>query len=179
MTETEMNVLYEQNVNLLRKTVWDFMRHLNIHPRNFDELFSQSNLYFMLAVTSYDENISKFSTWLHTQVWGRLLTENIRVQREWESLKSFDDIREHNNPHDEPGCFVTIFADFRNIDWNDELSKDAKCLIRLVYRGGIDFDEMLKYKRSGLRRMFKYLRGHGWSRRRIHVCFKNLKRLLD
>lgn len=170
MTRTETNTLYEQHIDLIRKTIWEFMRRCGIPAREFDELFSQSNLYFMLATESYVGGRCKFSTWLRTQVWLRLMAEH-KKQRRKSGNVSITSIEEP--------VYKRSSADFKNIDWRLEMSRDAKCLFRLVRRGGLDTDVMTKHRRNGLKMLFVFLREHGWSRKRIHFCFKNLRILAE
>jgi hypothetical protein len=145
-----------------------------MHENDFDELFSQSNLYFMLAAETYNDQLSKkFSTWLYVQVWNRLMNENIRAIRKQRELVLLRTESSHI-PADSKES-----ADFKELHWSGELSRDAQCLFRLVRSGGMDVEMLTRHRANGLRKMFRFLRAHGWSRKRINLCFKNMKRIVE
>ena len=169
MTQNDIETQYEGCVNLLHKTVWEFISHTGLSPREHEELFSQSNLYFMMAAQSYNNKDTKFSTWVRIQVWGRLLKAYIKNLREWEKL---------NQPKMRERQLNLSTGVNPPIDWLDELTEDSKILITMVYEGEMDFDKLVHESRVGIRYVFKFLRNKGWSRVRIHRCFKDLKRLL-
>ena len=174
MTQTEIETQYENCVNLLHKTVWEFIYHTGIPTREYDELFSQANLYFMVATQSYNNKDTEFSTWVRIQVWGRLLTELTKNRREWEK---------RHRPKTTERQTKLLKASLRiytepPIEWLDEIGADSKILILMLREGELDLDMLVYRGRVGIRYVFQTLREMGWSRVRIHRCFKDLKRLL-
>jgi len=64
------------------------------------------------------------------------------------------------------------------IDLMDELSEDSKILITMLFEDEMDFNKLIHESKIGIQYVFRFLRDKGWSRVRIHRCFKDLKRLL-
>jgi hypothetical protein len=121
----------------------------------------------MLAVVSYDKVTAEFSTWLRVQVWNRLLKEYVKSI--WESEKI-------NKPRER--FYTRLHVDRHPIEILDNLSEDSINLILMVYQWESEFDEILLGKRSRIKYVFRFLRELGWSRVRIHRCFKDLGKLL-
>jgi len=169
MTQEDIEAQYKDCVNLLHKTVWEFISHTGLSPREHEELFSQANLYFMVATQSYNNKDTKFSTWVRIQVWGRLLKAYVENQREWE--------RRHQPKMKERvrGLYPRPKLP---IDLMDELSEDSKILITMLFEDEMDFNKLIHESKIGIQYVFRFLRDKGWSRVRIHRCFKDLKRLL-
>ena len=169
MTQEDIEAQYKDCVNLLHKTVWEFISHTGLSPREQEELFSQANLYFMVATQSYNNKDTKFSTWVRIQVWGRLLKAYVENQREWE--------RRHQPKMKERvrGLYPRPKLP---IDLMDELSEDSKILITMLFEDEMDFNKLIHESKIGIQYVFRFLRDKGWSRVRIHRCFKDLKRLL-
>jgi len=169
MTQEDIEAQYKDCVNLLHKTVWEFISHTGLSPREHEELFSQANLYFMVATQSYNNKDTKFSTWVRIQVWGRLLKAYAENHREWE--------RRHQPKMKERvrGLYPRTKLP---IDLMDELSEDSKILITMLFEDEMDFNKLIHESKVGIQYVFRFLRDKGWSRVRIHRCFKDLKRLL-
>lgn len=163
----DVETLYYQHINLLHNTVWYFIRLKNLSIAEYEELFSQANLFFMVAYQSYDGKSAKFSTWLRIQVLGRMTKEYSINKWEWEKIFYSRMAQKMERNSVQP------------IDWLDELSIDAKVLVSFVREGQLDLDKFLYQKTSGIKYVFHFLRKQGWSRVRISRCFRNLKRLLE
>jgi len=176
MTETESEMLYEKHVNLIRKIVWKFIKTMGLDSAKFDEYFSKANLYYMLAATTYDGESSKFSTWIHIQIWNRLLRDHAKNKWEWERVKR---LRER---HIETSTCIHT----RTPIWwlLDELSEDSKFLVSLIWTGKLD-DILFNNKGTPMRRtlliknVYRFLKHYGWNRVRIHRCFKNIKKSFE
>lgn len=164
MTPTEMSVRYESCVDLIRDTVWEFIRHNKLPHREYEELFSQSNLYFVLACESYDPDKSKFNTWIYIQIWDRLLKELARTCAAYQKLYF---------PRPRP---IISYMQPPNIDIIDELSSDGLALLILLRNG--ELATILTEHRSSLRTVSKFLRECGWSRIEIRRAFKEIATLL-
>jgi len=165
MTDTETAIKYDECINLLHKTVWEFIQHMGISYKEYDELFSQSNLYFMLACQSYDGQ-TKFSTWLRTQIWFRLFKEHTKQRTYHSRLYSHHVVKPQSYYH----FFLT--------DLLDELGQDGLALVTLVRNGELDVEVALKGYRSGMKAVFTFLRNRGWTRVQIHRSFKEIAQLL-
>jgi len=168
MTNTEIDNLYSENVNLIRKVVWNFIKDKQLPAQEFDEYLCQANLYFMVAATSFDIDKAKFSTWLQTQIETRLYTQLRKDRREWEKL--------HFPRERDVQTSISIRPP---IFWLDELNEDAKVLITLICDGTLDgliLDDSGVFEHfHGVKYVYKFLREWGWKRTRIRRCFKNIK----
>ena len=174
MTESEEH--YVQYVNLIRKVVWDFIKKMGLRKTEFDEQFSRANLYYVLATTTYDGNIAKFSTWLYIQIWNRLLNDHNKKRWEWERLNRLRERYTDKNTcsHAQPPIW-----------WlEDELNEDAKFLVLLICTGRLD-DLLFNKNGTFIRRtliiknVYRFLKHYGWKRVRIRKCFKNIKQALE
>lgn len=174
---TELEKHYEQHVDLIRKIVWDFIRKMGLRKTEFNEQFSRANLYYVLATTTYDGNIAKFSTWLYIQIWNRLLNDHNKKRWEWGRLNRH--LRERcttEDPHTRA----------RPPIWwlEDELNEDAKFLVLLICTGRLDdllFNENGTFVRRSyiIKNVYRFLKHYGWKRVRIRRCFKNIKQALE
>jgi hypothetical protein len=166
MTTAEIELVYANHVNLIRKTVREFIRKMRVPTWEYDELFSQSNLYFMLACESFDETRRfQFSTWLRIQIWFRLLNNRKKTARINRRIIEMD--------YSEFSTYPAY-----TLDLIDELGRDGLRLVALVKSGRMDLDEVLYKRRNGLKAIFQFLRNLGWTRREIHRSFKEIRRLL-
>lgn len=170
MTKMEIDNLYKNNVKLIQKVVWDFIKKYQLPISEFDEYLCQANLFFMIAVSSHDIDIAKFSTWLQIQLETRLLMQYRIDKREWEKI---------HFPHERD---VQIFTDVQPpILWIDELTEDAKTLITLICKGELDcliYDENNGLERGRKRYVYRFLLEWGWKRLRIRRCLESIKKAL-
>lgn len=174
MTDSEKH--YEKHIDLIHKLVWEFIKKMRLKTTEFDEQFSKANLYYVLATTTYDGDKSKFSTWLYIQVWNRLLKDYHKKRWEWERLNRLRErhINKNTCTHARPPIW-----------WlEDELNKDAKFLVLLICTGRLDallFNENGTLMRRTLliKNVYRFLKHYGWSRVRIHKCFKNIKKSFE
>lgn len=174
MTESEEH--YVQYVDLIRKVVWDFIKKTGLKKTEFNEQFSKANLYYVLATTTYDGNIGKFSTWLYIQIYNRLLNDHNKKRWEWERLNRLRERHINKNTclHARPPIW-----------WlEDELNSDAKFLVLLICTGRLDnllFNENGTFVRRSyiIKNVYRFLKHYGWGRVRIRRCFKNIKQALE
>jgi DNA-directed RNA polymerase specialized sigma24 family protein len=180
MSPEQISAEYINCVRLMHKTVHLFIRHVGLPWWLHDELFSQANLHFMIAAESYDGQSSKFSTWLCIQIWGRLLKDLQNRRRDYRAIKfryhAWTETDEDDSPSWHP---ISHDRRFQHIEWMDELQPDARLLIEMVRAGDLDLNKIGRNHRIALRYVFQFLRKEGWSRVRIHRCFKNLQMLLE
>src|SRR5476651_2599406 len=73
---------YDDVAELVYDTCWKFKRR---YGGDFDDLLSQANLAFMESYGSYQTKY-RFSTWVRTIVWNRLLDEARRISFKWHQL---------------------------------------------------------------------------------------------
>ena len=166
MTSEETIAKYESCIMLIRQIVWDFISHTGLPKSEYEELFSQANLYFMLACTTYKPDKAKFSTWVVIQVWNRLMKELYQTQAALDKL---------NDPRNRPPI---AHSNRRFVEIVDELGSDGLALLMLVRSGELDIEGLLKGHSNGLKTVFRFLReDRGWSRAEIHRSFKEIARL--
>ena len=190
MTQAEVEILYSKHLDLIRKVVWEFINLHGLPPSLFEELFSQANLYFMIATIKYDGAIAEFSTWLYIQIWGRLRSQRKKDIWEWNNLKLYRERYKENTPHthirDGKKKNKTLMAIASKppifLDLLDEVSKDTKILLALICKGELDellfTDTGLPERKHGLKYMYRFLREWGWSRKRINICYRNIREIL-
>jgi DNA-directed RNA polymerase specialized sigma24 family protein len=171
MTSTEVTAQYDEHVDLIRKTVWEFITRLGLSYREFDELFSQANLYFMLACKSYEPERAEFSTWVRTQVWTRLMNEwrNSKLALEKLYLP-----RERTAP-----SYAHIQTPI--LDIVDELGVEGLTLLILVRSGKLDLSKIFADHPNSLRAVFRtivrFLYENGWSSLEIRQSIRDLGKL--
>ena len=168
MNNNNIEVAYEDCVNLIRSTVWSFMCKYNKHPNEFDDWMSVANEFFMEAYKSYKSEASKFTAWVRTKVWYGLVWKN------WLELK-----HTHINAARPPRP-SNHQDELSLIDLLDELNEDAKNLILLMRSAPEDLERLFKRskKRPARKSVFQYLKQAGWTRANIQNAFNSLKGLL-
>lgn len=170
MNQTELESQYIECVGLMRKTVWDFIKHMRLDPTEFDDLFGQAYLYFVTAADSYNSNLSKFPTWVCNHINKRLLKE---FNANKKKIQKIYNVAEN----------ITLYTQ-TPIERLDGLSKDSLRLIVYVRSNELEIDKIIYIvngrlrKTSGIKHVFRFLLNKNWSRKRIRTCFKNLEQLL-
>jgi DNA-directed RNA polymerase specialized sigma24 family protein len=169
--DNNIETTYNDCVDLIRKTVWDFLAKYNKHPNEFEDWMSVANECFMDAYESHDESQSGFTTWLRTKVWYGLVMANGK------ELKHVRNKGRVVRPIDSPSNHQDSLS---LIDLLDGLNEDARNLILLMRGVPEDLDRLFRRaKRKPARKLtFKYLMEQGWTRGKILNAFNSLKGLL-
>jgi len=168
MNDNNIETTYCDCVNLIRKTVWDFIVKYNKHPSEFDDLMGQADEYFMIAYNTHDKTRSSFTAWLRVRVWYGLVMANGKEMK-------------HTYNQTRPPRPSVHPDNIGLVDLLDSLNEDARNLILLVRSVPADLDKLFqKARRKPARKhVFHYLKDCGWSRSEILNAFSSLKRLLN
>jgi len=168
MNNNNIEMTYCDCVDLIRKTVWDFIAKYNKHPDEFDELMSQANEYFMTAYNTHDKTRSSFTTWLRVRVWYGLVMANGKEMK-------------HTRNQSRPPRPTNHQDNIGLLDLIDSLNEDAKNLILLVRSVPADLDQLFHraHRKPARKYVFQYLKDCGWTRSEILNAFSSLKCLLQ
>jgi DNA-directed RNA polymerase specialized sigma24 family protein len=164
LEEMAINTTYSDCVNLLRDTVWGFVRRNQIKPHEFEEMMAEANMLFMKAYRSYEPNNgTQFSTWLCIIVWDGLF-QTVRRQFRW-----YKNCRQSRPmPKKQDGQ--------EHIDLMDEMSQDAKQLFLLFKETPEDLLQLIG-GRKPRKVLFEHLNSEGWSRKQIQTAWRDLREI--
>ena len=168
--EIEMNKIaveqtYMDVENLIRKTVWKFQKK---YGGEFDELFAQANLIYMLAYNDYERGRSQFTTWLHFRIIKGLqqqLRENYKTPRINDEVTNLEEI--------------AVFYPKKSMNLLEDLFKDdVKNLIEMAIKAYNEHGK-LQSKRS----VSYYIRKHlqkdlGWTVSQVNKKLKKIKKIV-
>lgn len=156
---------YEDLKNLLYHTAHKFQ---STYGGDFDELMSISNLAFVKAYNSYTSSMGAMTTWVRFCAWHAMLherTNETKARRTRQEDKETKTVR--------PNPLVDIL---------DELSEDAKRIVRLVLTTPPELQELIESSGGNVRRikpiLSSYLQSIGWGRRQIELSFAEIKEAL-
>jgi len=161
-------ITYEDTLNLIRHTVWRYIRQHERPDSDFPKLFEWAQLTWFQAYYRYDPRRGDFSTWIVWQIWGRLLANARKEHRDY--------VRQQRPPRDQripqPGWAV--------IDSLDELTDNGRRLLLLIADNldQLEKELPLTSPRRALRRLYRWLREEqGWTRTAIQEAFTDMKTL--
>jgi hypothetical protein len=165
MTTDPVTETYNECVDLIRSTVWSFMRYYPWH-KDFEELFSQANLYFMQAyITHKNDKGSEFTSWLTNKIWRKLQDKDKNQMRIYkQSLRR-------------PWLPCRELPSEQMIDMLDELKTEGRNLLALYRETYGEFEELFKSKSQPRKHkaLYKHLKEQGWTRQEIQRAFMNVK----
>ena len=110
---TALEETYDSVKHWIYKIVWDFQRQ---YGGEFDELFAEANLAFVLSMKKYNPKKGKITTWLYKSI-----TVHLRNYRRHEYIKNQVLTEEHHSTN------ATLFI----ADFLSELSTDALMVLTL------------------------------------------------
>jgi DNA-directed RNA polymerase specialized sigma24 family protein len=171
MNQAQVETLYRDHVNMLRERCWSIMRSTGF--RDFDELMSEAEMSFCVALEQYDPSRGggSFAGYLHMVLNARLLRMVSRYYRD-PSIDPDSVELEGREPSPEK---VAGFWDEIN-----HLSEDARKVVDLILDDasqilGLGVDSPPRRIRGSVRR-FLHSRSH-WSHRRIDSSFREIRGL--
>lgn len=164
---------YREIEPMLDKLAWAFTDR---KKKDFDDCKAQANLGYAHALASYDpEQGTSFSTWVYSQVRGKLLSRRTRLAEQYASEKQVEDDGrlDRNESPRRRHLFEAMAAD---------LSEDARLLVEIVidapaeiaWAVGLGGRNPARARYS----IYEYLRGTGWTFARAASAFSELKEAL-
>jgi DNA-directed RNA polymerase specialized sigma24 family protein len=170
LQEAALTQTYQDVEKLLYQLAWQFH---NTYGGDIRDWHSEAHLFFMKAYYSYNNDKSKFTTWVHHCVRGGL--------RDY--LKKFISKNQPSTVDTEGNDYMLLIPDTSNpfsnvIDLLDEVKDDGKLILRLIWGMPEDLkSSSIKKGKSGKHTKIlvkKYLLKLGWTHNRIKDSFKEI-----
>jgi len=164
---TEVDRTYQQYQALLTDIANKFSKRYGLE-HEFDDLRGEADVAFMIAYDTYKPTHSKFTTYLSTVVWDRLLKYQKKLRR-MHQLITADWV---------PDCDELVPEDGV---WS--LSDDAQDIVRLISHMPLELFRKCHTKHYRLksnypaylqRQVKYYLVSMGWTTKRVLECFDEI-----
>ncbi len=156
--------LFKENINLLRKLAWSFHRTTGVE---WDELFSEACLSFILSLRSYKPKKGKLSTHVQTCITNHL----IDFTRRYHDITPASNILDDETFRHSEGETDTSFLDTLH-----SLSEEAQYVCNVILSNPEEFLE--ESKRLARKHVVDRLRKEGWSWPKIWRSFREIKSAL-
>lgn len=171
MNQAQAETLYRDHVNMLRERCWSIMRSTGF--RDFDELMSEAEMSFCVALEQYDPSRGggSFAGYLHMVLNTRLLRMVSRYYRDpCVDPESVELEGREASPEKVAGFWDEI----------SQLSRDARKVVDLILEDaseilGLGIDSPPRKIRGSIRRHLH--RADHWSHRRIDSTFREIRNL--
>jgi len=160
----DRNELLQENINLIRKIAWSFHHSTGLE---WDDLFEEACVGFLISYDRYDSNKSKLSTWTFHTVRNHLIDYCRKNSKKWSSL-SLLPFEPEDPKHQEP-CFLE--------DLMNSLSGDAKEVVQTIMEAPSDFFTLPPKMARGKIRDF--LREKGWKWQDIWDGMREVDQILS
>lgn len=155
----------------LDKLSYAFVRQ---YGGNYEDVRADANLYYLRASELYNPGQGSFEQWVCHRVWLNLL-EVVRVQAK----------RNARLPRSAVELGTLADRRFDMVEFLDELSDDARTVVRLLFVGNRDV-ALAEIQRGGLKpkphqtrnAIREYLRDVGWGAGRILESFQEIRKAL-
>jgi len=164
MNEEKETRLFEENINLIRKIAWSFHRTTGVE---WDELFSEACLSFVIGLRSYNPKKGKLSTHLQKCITNHL----IDFTRRYHDIVPASDLIDENAlgyQTSEPDS--SFFYNFNS------LSEEAKYVCDMILSSPEEFLE--ESRKLARKHIIDKLRKEGWSWPKIWKSFREIKAAL-
>lgn len=162
--ETTETRLFEENINLIRKIAWSFHTTTGV---DWEELFSEACLAFVLSIRSYNPKQGSLSTHLQTCITNHLIDFTRRYH---DITPSSDLIDEDVIDYQTSEVDTSFFYNFNS------LSEEAKYICDMILSSPEEFLE--ESKKLARRHIIDKLRKEGWSWPKIWKSFREIKAAL-
>jgi len=168
---------YRDTEPMINKLSW--LHHRKIGG-DFEEIKAQANLLFMIAYNTTDDSSSSFITWLYTSIkYGLMSWTRSRTRRDRNHRRAIEDIaRTVATEHQ-----LSAEPSPLHIEAKYNESETIRTLLDLIFHPPeIIADDIGRYDDPAMVRetIKEYLEHHeGWSRDRIRLAFKEVRRLID
>ncbi len=162
--ETTETNLFNDNINLVRKVAWSFHKTTGVE---WEELFSEACLAFVLSLRSYNPKKGKLSTHIQTCVTNQL----INFTKQYHNIIPSSDLLDEDTFYCQENVTITPF--FETLS---SLSEEAQYVCNMILSSPEEFLE--ESKKLARRHIIDKLRKKGWSWPKIWRCFREIKATL-
>lgn len=170
-SEEKFKVDVNEHVGVVRKVAWTFAQKYSL---DFDDLFQEACLACLLASTKYDPKKSAPSTYFW-HVAQNALRDLIARNRTFSERHVLVEISEEYDSGER--AEDSVIAKERLARLMNMLSSDAREMCEVVLSG----EPLLPVDRPRISRsiLTEYMQERGWSKRRIHRAFHEIRRSLS
>lgn len=168
-TDIDIGAIYTETLDVLRKSVWNYMRRTGKPDRDFDEWLSKAHAHFMEAVIKFDERSgTALTSWIYLIVYNGLFNDE-RAEAKHLTNKT-------RPPRIRPASLS------RPWEVLEDLQRNGLRLLFLFIEAPHEIEKLLTHKDPLRRRkrLFKYLHEtHGWTRAETAASFRDIRKLFE